>query len=164
MANVVLDEVDWRDGRLPDVCMQCGGHAPDRVKKTFVWQPFATFPSQTRRVALVPMCKAHRNHWLIRTLVSWGVVVPTFVIVGLITRAMSHLDDDSRWADAVYAALFFAMMGSLVLGLLIQWYTIRPTDISDRSLELTNVSPEFVEAYEWLRAKKQTSRTSSLLP
>ena len=148
MATVRLDQRGWEDGDLPDVCMLCGGHAPNRVKKTFVHQQPWVISLQARRVALVPMCREHRNHWWKRSLLAYGPFLSALVLDFMLVRAVDDMDPDSPIAIASYAFGLFALMASLVVGIVIQWRTIRATEISERSLILVNVSPKFVEAYE----------------
>jgi hypothetical protein len=156
MAKVSLDRRGWEDGDLPDICMKCGGHAPDRVRKTFVRQTVTGL--QAKRVALVPMCREHRNHWRTRTLIAWVTFLPTLVISGLVIRAARDMDPDAPSTTAIHATICLALMAASIAVLVIWWRTIRPTEISESLLVLVNVSPKFVEAHESLLAEENSRR------
>ncbi len=147
MATVQLDRRGWEDGDLPDVCMLCGGHAPDRVHRIFVWQPAWVLSNEKKRTALVPMCSEHRNHWRTRTLFAWGVFVSAVVLGVMGVMAVKALSPDAP-ITVIYGIVVFALIAPIVVVIVIQWGTIRPMEIAERSLTLRNVSPEFVEAYE----------------
>ena len=162
MATVQLDRRGWEDGDLPDVCMQCGGDTTYRVRQTFVWQPtwviFTIFVHvllfiiislvvRKKRNALVPMCNEHRNHWRKRTFRLWSSFASAIVVGGLGIAAVNTFGPDDPIA-AICGVVVFTLFAWIVGVVVIQWGTIRPTEITDRSLGLKNVSPEFVDAYE----------------
>src|SRR5262245_60095643 len=88
MATLHLESYDGEVGDLPDLCMQCGAPSAVRKNKRFSWfppwvwillfvcglVPFAivALVMTKRRTVNVPLCEAHKNHWLWRQLVVVG--------------------------------------------------------------------------------------------
>ena len=162
MAVVWLDEAGWGDGELPDVCLECGGPAPDRVRKTFVYQPawaylfiflgllglaIAILVTRKQRHSLVPMCPEHENYWRNRNLWAFG----TFLIAILVATLGVVAANQARVGDVpilVLGVILSCLIGWLVAVAVIHHGTIRATEFSTRSIKLTKVSPEFVDAYE----------------
>jgi hypothetical protein len=86
MATVEIDRQELEDFRLPLVCMRCGGAADGYKSKLFSWSPpwislflllgvlpfLILIAALTRRVRIeVPLCEAHRGHWIGRALFVW---------------------------------------------------------------------------------------------
>jgi hypothetical protein len=98
----------------------------------------------------VPLCAAHRNHWLSRQLVLVGgfvllvALIVLFVVVASNTRPRGGEDYTGWVCGGGVAALVVWLIAAAVL----QTTAIRPTEITDHSITLTNVSKEFVRAYE----------------
>lgn len=163
MAEVWIDKAGWKNGDLPDVCMECGADAPDRVRKTLTYLPrwvwvtlllgvivLAIVIAVTREEfsARVPLCPAHKKHWRKREFQIYGA----FVLVLLLTSAVGV---SARWAldlDGFFAVtlgtLLLGFIGWLVAVAVIVAGTIRVTKVSKGSIRLTRVTPEFIDAYD----------------
>jgi hypothetical protein len=165
MATLQLGRRPMDDEDVPDLCMKCGAPAEVRKNKTFNWYPpwvyvlilvnllvfaiVALVLTKKKRVP-VSLCAAHRNHWLWRQVVLVagfvglvGLIV-LFVIVASNTRPRGG-DDYSGWVcGGSVAALIVWLIAVAVL----QTTAIRPTEITDYNITLTNVSKDFVRAYE----------------
>jgi hypothetical protein len=150
---------------VPDLCMKCGAPAEVRTDKTFAWYPpwvyvlilvnilvfaiVALVLTKKKRVP-VPLCAAHRNHWLWRQLALVGgfvllvVLIVLFVVVASNTRPRGGEDYTGWVCGGGVAALVVWLIAAAVL----QTSAIRPTEITDHSITLTNVSKAFVRAYE----------------
>jgi hypothetical protein len=168
MARLSLarEEVD-QDG-LPNVCMKCGAKATVCKRKTFVWpSPLVFFLMGfygplvsevvgrllTKRMTVsVPFCDRHKNHWEWRT--SFLVVsVFSFLIPGLVGYVLSIARElQGSVAQGVGSLMCLGTLAGCVVWLIvvaiIQSVGIRPTEITDHTITLTNVSPVFVEALE----------------
>jgi hypothetical protein len=151
---------------IPDLCMKCGTLAEQRKDKTFNWYPpwvyvlilvnlvafaiVAVVLTKKRRVP-VPLCTAHRNHWLWRQLVLVGGFVG---LAGLIVLFVILASDNAkpRRGDDYTGLICVGSVAALIVWLLaavvLQATAIRPTEITDYSITLTNVSEEFARAYK----------------
>jgi hypothetical protein len=166
MATLRLGERPWEDGELPDVCMKCGAPADANRDHQFRWHPpwvfflilvhllvyaiVAMALTKKRRVR-VPLCHAHRNHWVWRQVVSFGgFAVLLFLGIG----ALIALTDSGpgRRGDALGGLLCVGTVVGLIvwLGLvaILQSTAIRPREITNYGITLDGVSPAFVAAYE----------------
>lgn len=163
MAAVWIDEAGWKVGNLPDLCLECGASAPDRVRKTFVYTPrwvYATLLVHLLLMVLlmyftrkqfrsrVPMCARHKNHWRKRDLWIFSSLVVATMLAGLGVAMLIRIDDQ-RLIPLYGGVVIFCSVGWVVAFAVIHAGTIRLTTFSDRSIRLTKVSPEFAEAYEF---------------
>jgi hypothetical protein len=164
MANVTIGS--RQASRLPRVCMKCGERARTEKVKTFSWYPpwvnalilVGVLPAAivamilTRRLTVhIPLCEAHQNHWSWR---AWFTTL-TAIAVGAIgfggIIALSSQNPHGP-ANPLGGILCF---GSAMIGLvwliavaIIYQLAIHPTEITERSITLANVGPEFIDALD----------------
>lgn len=172
MAEVWIDEAGWEDGDLPDVCLECGADAPDRVRKTFVYQPpwayvtillgllilvIVLLVTRKQFRSRVPLCSEHKNHWTKRTLWVLGsfVVAVLVVILGVV---LANLVVPRDPALLIVAVVVLSLIGWIIALVTFQFGTIRVTKISKREILLAKVSPAFVDAYEADRDREDELR------
>lgn len=167
MATAHLGRYEVERDRLPAVCMRCGEPATVRKRKGFAWHPpwvivlifvavlvyIIVAAILTKRMTVqAPLCDKHRNHWLGRALIIW-LSLAGLLALGFGGFMLAAALEDERGGQS---ELFpFVCIGSLVAGLVwlivlavLQTTAIRPTEITDRSITLTGVSPLFVEAVD----------------
>ena len=89
---------------------------------------------------LVPLCDKHRNHFLSRALLTWLGFAGIFV-VALLCAAIAGRHDE------VWLALLVYFVAWLVAAAIAGTTAIRPAEITDHYVRLTNVSHAFVSAH-----------------
>jgi hypothetical protein len=173
MATVRLRRFEVDEGLLPPVCLRCGAKATLRRTKKFTRHPLwvlvfvvlglglpgivvATIVGLVlaRHVTiLTPLCDEHRNHFALQSWSFYGGFGMLAFGVALATALMT-LTDASPGRNG---QLVFGMVcggGGLVAlawwigALVVRGLGIRVTEITDRSITLTNVSEDFVDAME----------------
>jgi hypothetical protein len=162
MAVVWLDEAGWKDGDVPDICLECGAPAPDRVRKTFGYQPpwvyltlvlgaiafvLAIYFTRKEFRSRVPMCPEHKKHWRKRELWIFLSILMAGLLGGLAIMRLTMTDDATR-VTLLLGIVRFSLVGGVIAVAYVYAGTIRVTTFSKRSIRLTKVSPEFVAAYE----------------
>jgi hypothetical protein len=171
MASVRIDFEDLDADALPDMCMRCAAPAAVRKVRAFAWQPqwiaililagllpyivVALILTKRRRVA-VPLCERHQGHfaWRLWTgLIGFGVVALLFFGgIALAAGSSSSSSPSGRAADELYGLVFgsccLAFVAWLILIVVLQQTAIRPSEITDFSITLQNVSYDFLRAYE----------------
>ncbi len=167
MARVILHDPDRSGYDLPDLCMKCGAPAMVYKAKTFTWHPgwinvlivcgllpfvFVAIMLTRRLTVCVPLCEAHRNHWLWRFVMICGSFF-TLVGVGFASFLLSLEPDPTRGmrhhlTGLVCFACFFGLILWLIVALVLSLTTIRATEITDRSITLAGVCDQFADAYE----------------
>jgi hypothetical protein len=169
MAQLRLERYEAEEGRLPHLCMRCGEPATFTKRKQFSWYPTWLYLLillhlliflivaliMTKRMTVpVPLCEKHRRHFLWPTLLGLAALVLLIVVVigGLVLGGALEdaLDRDAR--DTFYAVWFIGGLALFLAGLIaacvVQVRTIRPIEITDRGIVLTNVAPQFREAFK----------------
>jgi hypothetical protein len=165
MATLRLGERPWEDAEMPEICMKCGEPAVLHKNKQFTWHPgwvyvllivnlivfaiVAMVLTKKRRLS-VPLCAAHRNHWLWRQVAIVGGFA-VLIVAGI--AAVAALSDQRQGAGPDFSGLLcggtvVALILWLIVAAVLQSTAIRPTEITDRGITLTGVSPAFVAAYE----------------
>ena len=170
MATVKLYRGEVKQDRLPKVCMRCGAPADQQKYKRFSWYPgwvnilflVGLLPwvivalVLTKRMAVyAPMCSRHRNHWLVRSLIVVGGLV---LVLGAAVAAVVLMASADRRAgpdsDSIGGYACVGTLGALLLlivvAVIVQTTTIRPSEITDRTITLVGVAPEFKKALEEL--------------
>jgi hypothetical protein len=166
MATLHVEAYPEDDVDFPSVCMKCGAPASFHKRKTFSWYPpwvavlllagivpFAILAIiLTKRRSLdVPLCEAHKRHWGMRQLLVLGTLLGLFGL-GVVALIAVSAANNGRGNDAVFGTVCLGwvilMLGWLVLAVIVQYTTIRPSEITDTSISLVSVAPQFVEAYE----------------
>ena len=165
MANVTISRYECNRDLLPDVCGLCGAPAKDRVRVTYAWNPpWAGIFLIRRMTVQLPLCPRHlRNRHRRRAVIL--VILLALLAFGALSFACmivrpAWLDEDvSGSMFAVCLILFFAwVIGTSVA----QWGEIKPVQITDRSLTLSNVSGLFVLAVESTRAHRHDEPDADL--
>ena len=161
MADVRLDFYDLDDDVLPDVCMRCGAPSSARPMKTFSWMPYWArmipfgFAFMKRRRVPIPLCERHKNHWMIRYLFGFGGLALLLVLLfGAIALLVSSDDRGNPARDSLMALGLVLLTGAgvVLLAWLITMIVLAVTqinvfEITDDSIVLTNISPDFTQAY-----------------
>ena len=155
------------NGGLPDVCMCCGEPSTVLKSKNMSWcppwvlvlilaglLPYAIVATiLTRRATIqAPLCDQHKGHWFKRTM--WNV--GTFFLFAAICGGMFFLGvalgDNGRQGDTFMgiACGLSALLGVtwLIILIVAQYTAIRPKEITDKDIPLTNVAKEFVDAVD----------------
>jgi hypothetical protein len=172
MAVVNLRGRWLRPDMLPNVCMVCGRPAKATLRKRFTWHPpwvivtvlLGLLPyvvlalALTKRIAVdVPLCRRHRSYWGQRFLLFFGSFILMIVLAVATAVVLAEVLGDGRNGGGGFACAgiicCILVWFAAVFGL--QHMSLRPSEITDRSIELTNVSEEFVLAYEDLRDDRE---------
>ncbi|WP_157369894.1 hypothetical protein [Zavarzinella formosa] len=170
MAKVTLTEYECRKNLLPDVCMECGEPAGDRVRRKFSWYPPWTTALRYMcppvgaivRLTLLkfmdvraPMCEDHKKHWLkigLRALISFGIlIIFELVCFGLIS-AFAHGEHEGEIIGLGCGVGVFAFIAWRIFLVVLRSRMIKPTEITLGNITLTNIHPDFVQALEEDRA------------
>ena len=152
---------------LPQVCAKCGEPSDLEKTKTFSRYPplvlllIFALPVYiilaivlTRQMTVrMPLCNNHRNHWFTRGLVIWLGLIG-LVIIGIIGgvlewAARAHRVNESLTGLVCGGGGLMALAWLITIAVM-RSTAIRPTEITDRTITLTNVAPEFAEAVERL--------------
>lgn len=161
MAKVRLGRYEVEELGLPPVCMRCGAPAVTHRKKKFSWYPpwinviapLALLPFAivaallTKRMTVqVPFCAAHKRHWFWRSFILFVsfVGIVALAIGGLVLA--SHLRPRANLEPFAGGALLGGLILWAIIAFFVQLTGIRPKEITDRSITLTNVSENFVHA------------------
>jgi hypothetical protein len=146
---------------LPNVCICCGAEAVTTYEKTFRWSPGSSkfftfllaclsvirFGSGTSIAVRVPFCRSHKGYWTRRILLLLAGVVP-FVIAGL----LGAFDEQRMRREEVEPRLLvlpFLFLGWLITLVVVNYLSIRATEINERGVTLTNVAPKFADAVDY---------------
>lgn len=153
---------------LPFRCMCCGEPAITAKRKSFSWTPpwalaflaMGLVPYVilalifTKRMQVrVSLCQDHQTYFGKRSLLIWGSCggVVLAIIFLLVVAAFAKPSDDS----AVFGWICFGggmvFVAWLVFAALLQLGTIRPAEITDNTITLTNLHPKFVRAVKLAR-------------
>ncbi len=162
MAIVDLRIAEVDAGRLPRICMQCGGPATSERLKRFsrspAWVAFL-HPvglhwffglAVTKRVDVyAPFCERHHNHWNWRaqcaTLALAFYLLGAILLLGL-SDLLAHAQVSHDYSGLVCIGAV-AMTATVVLVIkLVHGTGIRALEISERMIRLTNVAQEFTDA------------------
>src|SRR5262245_15375580 len=170
MASVKMFRGEVREGRLPRICMRCGAPAELQKCKRFAWHPgwvnllilvgilpwvIVALVLTKRMTVYAPLCRGHRNHWLIRSLIAFGGLATLAACFVATVIALSLGEQRAPGASNELGG--YACIGSLGLLLLFlivavisQQTSIRPAEITDRSITLVGVAREFKDALQEL--------------
>jgi hypothetical protein len=157
MATIRLGRYELEEYDLPKVCLRCGARATHYKSKNFSWYPPWAFLVLgvlgalifTKRATMpVPLCDKHKWHWGGRTAL---ILLSLLALVVLLFGAIAIASAKEELAPFVYLPLFVLFLAWLVFILVLSATTIRPTEITDKSITLRGVSDKFVEAMEEVR-------------
>ena len=167
MAQVRLRRYEITEKLLPPVCLKCGAQAEVTKAKTFSWHPpwvgflilMGLLPYAIVAICLTKrmkvyalLCHQHQRHWLWRALYIYlGLVF--FLVLGCGGIFLLTSMEQRRGANNDFAGFFFlvtllAFLAWFISVIIVQHLAIRPTEITDRDITLTNVSPYFADAVE----------------
>jgi hypothetical protein len=164
MPQIRLDRED-ADGRLPMVCMRCGEPATVTRSRNMSWCPpwvgvlflaglvpyviVAMILTKRTRV-IVPLCDAHKGHWLYRLLIVLGsfflLLFAGIVGTALFAMAPRQFQDSAGPFMCLGGAFLFITW--VVVLIVAQNTAIRPKEITDTEIVLTAVCNEFVDAVD----------------
>jgi hypothetical protein len=168
MARITITRTEIHEELLPGRCMACGEKAVVRKSKNFSWHPpwvialifFGLLPwaivaiIMTKRMTVeVPLCERHKRYWFTRNLIIYvGLGLVGLIGLGSIV-VMAALSERRRGpASDLTGMVCFGVVVIFLVWLLtmaiLQFVSIRPTEITDRRITLTNVSQVFVDALE----------------
>jgi hypothetical protein len=170
-----------RKNTLPNVCMRCGGEAARDVSKNFSWYPFwvpflilgGLIPFivvailLTKRMKVpVPLCQAHASHWSRRNWIIYGGLACVVLLCGGLFVAAALLSEfnranpqrDNTLGGLLCVAPAVVFLAWAIIATIAQNSAIRPTEITDRSITLTNVSNDFIDAVEEQRDRAPRRR------
>jgi hypothetical protein len=147
-------------------CLYCGAPAAVLKYRKFAWCPqwvyllllvgvipcaIIAFILTKRKGLNVPLCAAHKHHWLWRNVIGVGGLV---VVIGFFIGGIAMMDPQpgaGRGNSDIGALFFLAALLSLVLWLIAlivgQFTAIRPAKITNDSITLQRVSRKFIEVY-----------------
>jgi len=179
MASIEILARDVDD--LPDVCMQCGEPARQRIVRHFTWHSSGLLMAvlllgplglafymyfgrclNKRMDVSAPMCGAHQNHWRKRALLKEAPLL-ILIILGVVSAIvyLQGMFDPGRMPVSLLVLIsvgvtvpFFA-----VISIAIELSTIRPAEISGRAILLKSVSPIFADAYKHMRLLRNAPGT-----
>jgi NhaP-type Na+/H+ or K+/H+ antiporter len=171
MAEVRLGRNEVEKDRLPDVCMVCGGRATVKRKKWFKWYPphagllggalLALIMTKRMKVS-APLCHVHRNHWLLRSLLSFFGFIGVFVISGALLFVVAAKSGEHGASEKpLLIALGVGgvlIVGWLIMTIVMQHTAIRAKEITDKSMTLTGVSVKFRTALHELRDERRNEQ------
>jgi hypothetical protein len=160
---------------LPPVCMSCGTNAALIVKRRFGWFPpwvlilipFGVLPYiivgeilKKRAKVEVPLCARHKNHFKTRQWVGLAGLVALMILVGLTCVAGAVIAPQKEGLGGIICLSFIPLAVLYAIGFAIvdSRITIHPTRIDDDGIELTNVSDDFVTAFEEAESRLQAER------
>lgn len=176
MARIRIYQPETIRRRLPPVCMQCGARADDYLTKNFSWYPpwvivfifCGLLPLviialiMTKRMTVeCPLCDEHRNHWAKRSRFTWLGFFGVLVLgVGFIiaANAIGPQNNDVP----IDGILGFSWVGIfliwLVAAAIYQQSAIRPEEITIDDITFVKLSPDFVDALEDDRDRRDEER------
>jgi hypothetical protein len=183
MARIRLSRTRVEEGRLPAVCLRCGEPATLTKEKTFSWHPewvsalivlgllcflplflagiIALAVTTERMRVPVPLCEAHNNHWLWRSLFIYiGLAFfLTTATIGLTLWLPSRQPPDWTGELGGYLCMGTAAGGLvwLVVAAFVQNGAVRAAEITARGITLIEVSPQFLKRFEAERAREEIS-------
>jgi hypothetical protein len=181
MAKIKLYRREVERG-LPAICMCCGDEAATERRRKFSWYPpwvnflvlVGLLPAAivaailTKKMEVrVPLCTEHQNHWFSRNLIIWGGIVGLILLALLSMFVTAALDSAQPRRGGDSGLLGFVCLGLTLLGLvwlvvvcIVQSGAIKPVEITDRTITLTKVSQEFVDAIEQQDKEERVARPS----
>jgi hypothetical protein len=163
MAGIRLGRYEIEEYGLPRVCARCGDEAVARPYKTFSWHPgwvlvlilaglliyvIVAIILTKRMTVRLPFCARHRNYWRNRAIFVYGGLL-ALVLLGVVSFAF-FAAQEPRGADNTFGLVCVGTGGLFIVWLfavaIVQVISIRPAEITDKSITLTGLSRDFVDA------------------
>lgn len=144
MAEVTLGRYELTLHEIPATCMVCGQPATQRVTQTFSWRRHGEVTSLGNPLIKMtldaPMCARHGRHWAWRDWFKWIMLLIVFLVV--ILTNVAHTTNLVRALALPVGTLLAFLL--LLVSFRLNATMIRPTEITDRAITLTNVAEQFV--------------------
>jgi hypothetical protein len=166
MASITLYKEELRNpDTLPRLCMKCGAPAVTTVRRNFSWippwviitilaglLPYIIIALIFRKSAVVhvPFCAAHTWHWLKRSLIGWLGFLALIAagIAFLVIGSNLNPQQANDYGFLLFMAWFGLLLVLIIIVSVLQTTAIRPTEITDKSVTLVRVAPQFCAAVE----------------
>jgi hypothetical protein len=179
MPSIRLDRFEASE--LPPVCIRCGGSATLHKDKSFSWYPpwvavlilaglapylIVAIILTKRMTVAAPLCDRHKGHWFWRTFLivaSFLGLVGLFVLfIVFAVQSQPGARDTDMLAGIACAGAAVGFLFWVIAAIVLQMTAIRPTEITDHTITLTGVAPDFIDA---VRAdRKQAGRDEEVDP
>jgi len=159
MARLELTRLEAANGQLPLLCMRCGAPAVVLREKRFFWsRPWIDDPYHvllyaftTRSVIVrMPFCERHQDHYFGRTIVHYGG--------GLALVTLCFLSVVLDWFSPFF--IFMGLAFWLIPTVILYVTGIRAVSVTQGSISLIGVSPEFVAAHQASHQSKSARERS----
>ncbi len=177
MATVRLTTLESKYGglKLPPVCMVCGEASTVVQTKSMAWHPpwvflfnlltplvylmvANGFQKQVRLEA--PLCAKHKYHWYARILIlNWSFVGIGFLMCSGFMEIGTKVNFQQNPNYVVWfgLALIILLIFWIILRVVLSSKTIGPQEITDQYINLTGVSPRFIDALNQLSEEDEDS-------
>jgi rRNA maturation protein Nop10 len=171
LIDVRLGRREVEGGELPKVCMRCGAPAAVILPRKLSWHPewigllmlfvFCFLPialvgiilafALTKRMKVpIPLCQAHRRHWVWKNVVGIVGLVLLLTVggIGLIVLGQTNMPRDTadRLGGILCGGTFFGFFLWLIALIILEGRAIKAAEITDRGITLRGVSPVFLQA------------------
>ena len=162
MPKVKITRREAERGLLPQVCALTGEPTDDVKSRKFMWNPpwvaitllagllpYVIIALITRKNMTVelPLVRAKHGHWMVRTLLA---LLGLFGSIGLAIGGGIVAGDRNNESIGLtmLAAGGILFVATIVLLIVFQFTTIRPLEITDRTITLTGIHQGFIDALE----------------
>jgi hypothetical protein len=170
MAELRLKELQAFGDRMPMVCMVCGEPAVKHYRKNFSWVPgwvhitilagllpWAIIVAiLTKRMWVdVPVCEQHRGYFwkrLAAGFLSFLLLVGLCIGAAVLVGEVAGKNNDAMGYVCVGSGVLFVAW--IILLFVIQAKTLRPKEITDRTITLTRVHEGFITALREFRDRE----------
>jgi phage shock protein PspC (stress-responsive transcriptional regulator) len=152
---------------LPPICIKCGAPATVRKNKQFSWQPpwvpiliiggvwpyiIVSLIMTKRKSVETPLCDEHKSYWWMYPLMMWMLALGLLALgaVALVgaTAAGGNGNNNADFVGLACGGTGVALLALIIVAAIMNSRRIRPTEITDRHVHLTGVSPEFADAVD----------------
>jgi hypothetical protein len=164
VAEIFLKKKECTRERLPEACIVCGEPSDDVKRITFNWRPawadlfiFFGIPIWLILIILLtkkmrvecPVCESHRMHWKKKEWRTYGLLALLFFGSIALLAVTAALSNTSFALQVVFGSLVAVnVLGCLIGIVVVHSRGVRPKVITDRSITLKGVHPNFVTAAE----------------
>lgn len=155
MAEIRLGLYEMQSGHVPEVCLLCGAPATTWIKRKFSWRPpdFVVFGDNSRKMTVnLPMCAAHRKHWLRRVHFNLVYLAVLILLAGIAVVVAQYQPKDAVLGLSCFAFVVLLIIWGVV-NVVFDAILVKPTEITERSISFKGVSESFVDAVNEARLK-----------
>jgi len=184
--DVRLSRREVEDDELPQNCMRCGAVATLKLPRKFSWHPewigtlmavgifcfgllplvlvglILAFALNKRMKVPVPLCHAHRRHWMWKNIVGVAglVMLAAIWLIGMIAIFQINMPPDmvTSLLNFMCAATGLGFFLWLVVMIILVGRVIKAVEITDRGITLRRASPLFLLA---LWEQRQTRKVEA---